>query len=603
MRTQTKQVVFFLRALLLVVGVMNIGLARADTLRLAESQKAVLKCAKSSNCQPLTTGNYTLQIKLSKAVVAPLLLPLLQGTIDDLKQTTLQLAMGTFTFTNRLGGADKSQTSKSAVQGTWVQKHSVCLREVAGTCKKLKQLVDGTVKISLSAKTGGLITVTGNSDGTYGQKIYASLCQQHKSGAVVDSVVVGIGATALVAPVNVQCTVKETTKTIDTNTFTLVNMGIKAKLPALAVFTPQVDSRISGFAATGVAVPAGSPVAASCVSGQVSNKVTENGAYSLPTLGFVFPCLLRATYGSGESQQMLYSLATAAGTVHITPLTHAMVLQAAGADLAALFATPSQAGLDALVAKVPDLQTTLRQLLTDLGLASDLAQVPGDFFTAPLVPGNATALGNVHDLLLDAVIKRFGVLDALVAELGTAFFEDKGFAARVDWSKCRDKPRSMADGSGVFVASQCRSKAVVLSRAPSRYYNNGSPASARVMNLSTLDPIQIGGECLLSLTYNEFSNPPPEQRPIWTGSSGPVIYLRSWSATVYIQNPTGPGLVARENGYGDFDLSEGAVYAIGDDAGAQVVQITAGGFGSLFFKRQPYISKVTLKFGSECLWF
>jgi len=595
MSAKAKHVIFFLVMLLLNAGILNVKLAQANSVTLSESQKDVLKCVNNKNCQQITTGNYTVVIKLAKAVVTPLL----QGSEADLKQTPLQLSIGSFSFSNSLLGG--VQTARTGIQGTWVDKRTICLKynNTGLKCIKPKQLVDGTVKISLNAKTGGTITLTGKSDATYGQKIYTSLCQQPNSGPVVDSAKVKIGNTTLVAALNVQCTVKTTNK----NSFTLVNMGIKAKLPASASFTQQASSSINGFAATGLAVPTGSAVAASCVSGQKTGTIGVNGAYSLPTDGFVFPCLLRTTYGSGESEQMLYSLATTAGTTHITPLTHAMVLQAAGADFAALFANPTKSALDGLVAKLPALQTALRQLLTDSDLVSNLAQVPDDLFTATLLPGNTTALGNAHDLLLDAVIKRFGVLDALVVELGTAFFEDKGFAARVDWTKCRDKPRYVADGSGVYVASQCSSEAVVLSRSPSRYYNYGTPSASRRMKLTTTDPIQLGGECILSFTSNEYSNRPPEKRPVWTGSSGPVIYLRSWSATVLIQNPTGPGLVGREVGSGDFDLSEGAVYAIGDDAGAQVVQVTAGGYGSLYFSRQPFIGKVTLKLGSECAWF
>jgi len=118
--------------------------------------------------------------------------------------------------------------------------------------------------------------------------------------------------------------------TLDANTSDAAILdGASHDQNSVDVTDTMVTTAISGFAATGVALPLDSPVEANCVAGKQAAKTALGVAFTLPAAGLTFPCVLRAVYGTGEQQKTLYSVASAAGTAHITPLTHAVVTKAA----------------------------------------------------------------------------------------------------------------------------------------------------------------------------------------------------------------------------------------------------------------------------------
>jgi hypothetical protein len=85
------------------------------------------------------------------------------------------------------------------------------------------------------------------------------------------------------------------------------------------------QSRLTGLAATGAAIPR-ADVTARCVSGDpITEKTDENGVFTLVlTATHTAPCMLKVLNGSSE----LYSFASEAGRVNITPATDLLVAHA-----------------------------------------------------------------------------------------------------------------------------------------------------------------------------------------------------------------------------------------------------------------------------------
>jgi len=385
--------------------------------------------------------------------------------------------------------------------------------------------------------------------------------------------------------------------TLDANTSDAAILdGASHDQNSVDVTDTMVTTAISGFAATGVALPLDSPVEANCVAGKQAAKTALGGAFTLPAAGLTFPCVLRAVYGTGEQQKTLYSVASAAGTAHITPLTHAVVTKAAAGDPATVFAKTTQALVGGLVAKLPSLQTQLRKLLAQQGLIAQVAAVPGDLFSGPLRPPSLTLPGDAHDQLLDAVVARFGQTEALVFAF-SAFLVDLGLSARVDWSKCKETPRKAENG---YYATGCNSRSVVFSSSPFSY---GSPKfvdGTIQMRISTTVPELAGGDCLVKIMYSEVT-PPSDMRPAWSGT-GPLYTLSGWNAS---PRDAAGKFSAFASGSGTISggANSATVIAAALDEGAQVVAVyTQGGLGGLQFSAQGPLSEVTMTANSSCLW-
>jgi hypothetical protein len=126
------------------------------------------------------------------------------------------------------------------------------------------------------------------------------------------------------------------------------------------------------------------------------------GKFTLSITDGVAPCVLRAVTPStpGPSQTM-YSVALAAGTVNVSPITHAVADAAAttlGTNIASAFNnwntsfTPSTLTASGLTTA----KTTMRNYLVAAGFT---VSTVGDFLTETFNPDS----NNPHDILLDAI--------------------------------------------------------------------------------------------------------------------------------------------------------------------------------------------------------
>jgi hypothetical protein len=154
---------------------------------------------------------------------------------------------------------------------------------------------------------------------------------------------------------------------------------------------------LSGVAATGAPMQ-NATVRITCAAGPVRTGTTgANGAWTV-TLDdqAKLPCIVSAE--GGTPPVVLHSVATAAGTVNITPLTNLVVASAAGDDPAAWLAANSgqlSTALGTLAASLPAAQAAVVESLADAGY-----ELPsGDFMTMAFTP----AAGDPYDDLLEAV--------------------------------------------------------------------------------------------------------------------------------------------------------------------------------------------------------
>lgn len=237
--------------------------------------------------------------------------------------------------------------------------------------------------------------------------------------------------------------------------------------PPVSDTTGSSGPVIAGVAATGDAVPTGSPVSAVCASGNGTTTTQADGQYSIPASGLTLPCLLKVTWGSGEGQTELFSMARAAGTTHITPLTHVIVGNAlpSGTTLQTLLANPVSATLALTANQLTDMQTRLRTVLRNSGnptLVGYLDAVTADFFSAPLQASfSGQPKGNVHDDLLLALRTVYGsaATSVLNDQMRQATY-DGSITAVVDWSECTDTPSQRAEG--YWQAEQCDDNAILF---------------------------------------------------------------------------------------------------------------------------------------------
>jgi hypothetical protein len=122
---------------------------------------------------------------------------------------------------------------------------------------------------------------------------------------------------------------------------------------------------ISGFAATGNAMAAGSNVSAICTGGSGSTTTNADGSYKLSANG-ALPCYLRAT-DSNDSTLQFHSIATGSDTTttaNISPLTELVVAQVVGAAMSPSDAFDKGAAPTALIASSLDqaVSTTMTAL-------------------------------------------------------------------------------------------------------------------------------------------------------------------------------------------------------------------------------------------------
>lgn len=244
MRSGNKQLFFLILALFLNTSLLMINQAKADSVSVLEAQKDKVKCINSKDCYQVTTANYKATVKLSAKTVAPILEAVLQGSADEINASPLQFAMGAFSFSGTLSSVNKgkAKVTKSGLEGTWIQSHSVCSKyDPSGqVCKKTKTIIDGSVKIKLNTKTGGTLVLIGQSADEHGQMIYSNICRENPLSQFTDNATITIGQQTATAPLNINCKILHSTKNIGNNAYSLVNVLIKALLPPATFFVQTI---------------------------------------------------------------------------------------------------------------------------------------------------------------------------------------------------------------------------------------------------------------------------------------------------------------------------------------------------------------------------
>ena len=162
--------------------------------------------------------------------------------------------------------------------------------------------------------------------------------------------------------------------------------------------TAPAASAVSGVAAAGTPITGTVYLRdASSPAKELSTTINADGSFSFDVTGLTAPFLLKAVGTANGQNYTLYSLAGTPGTANINPLSNLAVVRAnGGVDPAALYAAPTAAQLQALQAalasSISQIQTLLRQILSQYGVTS--TNFITDTYTA-----NHTGL----DLLFDFV--------------------------------------------------------------------------------------------------------------------------------------------------------------------------------------------------------
>jgi hypothetical protein len=168
--------------------------------------------------------------------------------------------------------------------------------------------------------------------------------------------------------------------------------------PVAVVPPPAAASAvISGTVAVGAPIAGGTLRIVDADGAVVASNVAidADGRYAEVALTGPAPYRLEACGQAGPNYLCVYSVASAAGTANVTPLTTATVLLATGQQPDALMAGTAPALTGASVAAAQDqLRTSLASLLSSAGVSSGF-----DFVSGTLAAGSRTG----YDGVLDAV--------------------------------------------------------------------------------------------------------------------------------------------------------------------------------------------------------
>ena len=170
--------------------------------------------------------------------------------------------------------------------------------------------------------------------------------------------------------------------------------------PVTPPVTPPVAptaTHLTGTAAVGAPMTQGKLRVLDATGAVVASDITINddGTYDAGALTGTAPWRIEACGYTGANYGCIYSVAQAAGTANVTPLTTAMITLATGQTPDTLMADGANApSTTALNAAQTQLQTGLAGTLTDAGVAANL-----DFTTGTLAAGTRSG----YDRVLDAV--------------------------------------------------------------------------------------------------------------------------------------------------------------------------------------------------------
>lgn len=137
---------------------------------------------------------------------------------------------------------------------------------------------------------------------------------------------------------------------------------------------PSTENLVTGVAATGAPIFGTVTLKDSSTPAvERTNFTGGDGTFAFNTAGITAPFIIRTTSGG----KTLYSIATGNGTTNINPLTTiAVSVAAGGADLNAMYATPTAQALNALVLKLPSaelsVKTALAPILSRFGVSGSI---------------------------------------------------------------------------------------------------------------------------------------------------------------------------------------------------------------------------------------
>ena len=137
---------------------------------------------------------------------------------------------------------------------------------------------------------------------------------------------------------------------------------------------PSIENIVTGVAATGAPIFGTVTLKDSSTPAvERTNFTRGDGTFSINAAGITAPFIIRTMSGG----KTFYSIATGSGITNINPLTTIVVSVAAGgADLNALYATPTPQALNALVVKLPgaelSVKTALAPILSRFGVTGSI---------------------------------------------------------------------------------------------------------------------------------------------------------------------------------------------------------------------------------------
>jgi len=220
----------------------------ADSVVLTEAQSDVVKCGKvyrdpdtgdkMQDCGQVTTGSYSVTIKLSAATMASSGILFTALTPD----TQVGVTISSFSYSGQISDDPKSKFTKKAVTASWADTHELCSKyDLDGNCTKTKIITDGTYKLS-AAVNSITITLSGkltnDSDGGHGQQMLINSCQSSTNNTglaktnITEDASITVGEAVITLPLKITCTVKNTTKTAGLygDSYYLSNVAVKGKL-------------------------------------------------------------------------------------------------------------------------------------------------------------------------------------------------------------------------------------------------------------------------------------------------------------------------------------------------------------------------------------
>jgi hypothetical protein len=173
--------------------------------------------------------------------------------------------------------------------------------------------------------------------------------------------------------------------------------GSDAAPPVAPPPPPVTPTHLTGTAAVGAPMTQGKLRVLDATGAVIAHDVAINadGTFDAGELTGTAPWRLEACGYTGANYGCIYSVAQAAGTANVTPLTTAMITLATSQTPDAIMADGGSApSASALTAAQTQLQTGLASTLTDAGVAANF-----DFTTGSLAAGTRSG----YDRILDAV--------------------------------------------------------------------------------------------------------------------------------------------------------------------------------------------------------